>query len=83
MLQIRCPRAERRAAIGQRPMAFGRHSQSAGTACVRPQLPKPARASRETRLALVASEPALAGSEPRHSLPSGDRPAYSPGEGLH
>ncbi len=36
-------RAERRAAIGQRPMAFGRHSQSAGTGCVRPQLAKPAR----------------------------------------
>ena len=30
-------RAERRAAIGQRPMAFGRHRQSAGTVCVRPQ----------------------------------------------
>ena len=37
------PRAERRAAIGQRPMAFGRHRQSAGTVCVRPQLTKPAR----------------------------------------
>jgi hypothetical protein len=36
-------RAERRAAIGQRPMAFGRHRQSAGTVCVRPQLTKPAR----------------------------------------
>ena len=36
-------RAERRAAIGQRPMAFGRHSQSAGTVCVRLQLAKPAR----------------------------------------
>ena len=35
--------AERRAAIGRRPMAFGRHSQSAGTVCVRPQLAKPAR----------------------------------------
>ena len=36
-------RAERRAAIGQRPMAFGRHSQSAGTVCVRPQFAKLAR----------------------------------------
>jgi hypothetical protein len=36
-------RAERRAAIGQRPMAFGRHGQSAGTVHVRPQLAKPAR----------------------------------------
>ena len=34
-------RAERRAAIGQRPMAFGRHGQSAGTVHVRPQLAKP------------------------------------------
>jgi formylmethanofuran dehydrogenase subunit B len=37
-------RAERRAAIGQRSMAFGRHGQSAGTVRVRPQLTKPARA---------------------------------------
>jgi len=36
-------RAERRAAIGQRPMAFGRHRQSAGTVCVPPHLAKPAR----------------------------------------
>ena len=36
-------RAERRAAIGRRPMAFGRHRQSAGTVCVRLQLTKPAR----------------------------------------
>jgi hypothetical protein len=36
-------RAKRRAAIGQRPMAFGRHRQSARTVCVRPQLTKPAR----------------------------------------
>ena len=40
---IRAERAERRAAIGQRPMAFGRHGQSAGTVHVRPQLAKPAR----------------------------------------
>ncbi len=75
------PRAERRAAIGQRPMAFGRHSQSAGTGCVRPQLAKPARGSRETRQPLVASKPARAGFEPRPSLPSGDRPMYSSAEG--
>ena len=43
--------------------------------------PKPASASRETRLALVASRPAQAGPEPRHSLPSGDRAAYSAREG--
>ena len=43
----------------------------------------PAHASRGTRLALVASKPAQAGSEPRHSLPSGDRPTYSSDEGLH
>jgi hypothetical protein len=38
-------------------------------------------ACRETRQALVASKPAQAGLEPRHSLPSGDRPAYPAGEG--
>ena len=36
-------RAERRAAIGQRPMAFARHGQSAGTAHVQAHLAKPAR----------------------------------------
>jgi hypothetical protein len=44
--------------------------------------PKPASASRETRLALVASKPAQAGMEPRPSLPSGDRSTYSSDEGL-
>ncbi len=44
--------------------------------------PKPARAVRETRLALVASRPAPAGPEPRHSLPSGDRTTYPSDEGL-
>ena len=39
----RSGRAERRAAIGQRPTAFDAHGQSAGTAYVRPQLDKPAR----------------------------------------
>ena len=43
--------------------------------------PKPARADHETRSALVASKPAQAGLEPRHSLPPGDRPMYSPAEG--
>ena len=36
-------RAERRAAIGQRPMAFARRGQSAGTARVRAHLAKLAR----------------------------------------
>ncbi len=39
-------------------------------------------ACRETRQALVASKPAQAGLEPRHSLPSGDRPTYSSDKGL-
>ena len=39
----RSARAERRAAIGQRPMALGRQDQSAGTDPVRPQFTKPAR----------------------------------------
>ena len=38
-------------------------------------------ACRETRQALVASKPAQAGLEPRHSLPSGDRPTYPSDEG--
>ena len=44
--------------------------------------PKPAPASRETRLALRPSKPAQAGLEPRPSFPSGDRPTYSSDEGL-
>jgi hypothetical protein len=51
--------------------------------------PKPARASRETRLAFMPSMPAQAGMEPRHSLPSGTEPGHEqsgalfvPGEGL-
>ncbi len=43
--------------------------------------PKPARASRETRLALVPSKPAQAGLEPRHSVPLGERTTYSSAEG--
>ena len=42
-VSTRTPRPERRAAGGQRPMAFGRHRLPAGTVCVRPQLAKPAR----------------------------------------
>ena len=44
--------------------------------------PKPARAVRETRTAFVPSKSAQADLEPRHSLPPGDRPTYSPDEGL-
>ena len=41
--------------------------------------PKPARAVRETRTALVPSKSAQADLEPRHSLPSGEwRPKRSP-----
>ena len=47
-----------------------------------PGRPKRAAASHETWLALVASKPAQAGVEPRHSLPSGERPAYSLDEGF-
>ena len=45
--------------------------------------PKPARASRETRLALQPSKPAQAGLEPRLSFPAGDRPMVPSDEGLH
>ncbi len=77
--------AERRAAIGQRPMAFRRHRQSAGTVCVRLQLTKPARIP--------------SGAEPGHEQSGGlfvpgeglgqqaqrglqGRPVYPPDEGL-
>ena len=50
--------------------------------------PKPARASRETRLALRPSKPAQAGLEPRPAFPSGAEPGrgqpgglFTPGEG--
>jgi len=59
-------RAERRAAVGHEGATRG-------------PWPVP---SRETRLALVASKPAQAGSEPRHSLPPGDWATYSSAEGL-
>jgi hypothetical protein len=41
----------------------------------------PARAIRETRMAFVPSKSAQADLEPRHSLPSGDRPTYPSDEG--
>jgi len=47
-----------------------------------PGRPKPARASRETRLALRPSKPAQAGLEPRPTFPAGDRLRYSADEGL-
>jgi hypothetical protein len=43
--------------------------------------PKPARASRETRLALRPSKPAQAGLEPRPTFPPGDRLRYFADEG--
>ena len=43
--------------------------------------PKPAPASRETRLALRPSKPAQAGLEPRPTFPSGDRTMYPSDEG--
>ncbi len=43
--------------------------------------PRPASASRETRLAPRPSVPAKAGMEPRPSFPLGDWAAYSPTEG--
>jgi hypothetical protein len=41
----------------------------------------PAPGSRETRLPFVPSGSAQADTEPRHSLPAGDRPRYAAGEG--
>lgn len=60
-------RAERRAAIGQSPMAFARHGQSAGTVQVRAQLAQPA------RIPVVY--------EVDHFVAHGDRPAYPSAEG--
>ncbi len=74
-------RAERRAALVQRPMAFVPSKSAQADSEPRHSAPKPARARRETWPALVASKPAQAGSEPRHSLPSGDRSMYSSNEG--
>ena len=76
------PRAERRTAIDRRPMASGRHSGSAGTVCVQPQLAKLLPASRETRLALRPSKPAQAGLELPPKFHMGDRPAYPTVGGL-
>jgi hypothetical protein len=66
-----CIWAERWAANGQRPLAFGRHKQSAGTVCVRPQFTEPARLA----MCLPVNPACIA-------VPSGDRPAYSLDEGL-
>jgi hypothetical protein len=74
-------RDERRAAIGQTPMAFGRHEHSAETVRVRPQLAKPALAHRETWLARRPSQPAQAGLAPRPAFRSGDRPTHPSDEG--
>jgi hypothetical protein len=46
-----------------------------------PGRPKPAPSSRETRLPFVPSVSAQADTEPRHSLPPGDRARYSATEG--
>ena len=56
--------------MGQRPMAFRRHKQSAGTACVRLQFTKPARLAMCERLDAVSI-----------AVPLGDRPRYSLDEG--
>ena len=85
---VEAERAERRAVIGQRPMAFGRHKQSAGTVCVRPQLAKPARVSPGDRPTYPSVEglqlraERRAAPKPAH-VPSGDRPTYPSVEGLH
>jgi histidine ammonia-lyase len=60
-------------AVTDNPLVF---TEDGGTG------PAPGRAGRETRPAFVPSLPAQAGMEPRHSLPSGDRPRYSADEGL-
>ena len=58
-----------------------KHVASADWRAERRAAPKPARASRETRLALRPSMPAQAGMEPRPSFPSGDRLPYPAVEG--
>ena len=50
-----------------------KHPVSTSARAERRAAPKPARASRETRLAFVPSESAPADSEPRHSVPPGER----------
>jgi len=60
-------------------VSFGRAVTEASPSA-RP--PEAGPASRETRLALVASKLTKVGLEPRHSLPSGDRSLYSASEGL-
>ena len=81
--QARLPRTGARRGDGAQGGRGLRQRTFATVWAERRAAPEPARASRETRLAFVASKPAQAGSEPRHSLPSGDRPTYPLGEGLH
>ena len=57
-------------------------SRPPGPRAERRAAPRPAPASRGTRLALRPSGPAQACSEPRPTFPSGDRPTYSSDEGL-
>ena len=52
------------------------------TRAAAPGRPKQGPARRETRRALRPSVPAQVGTEPRPSLPSGDRRTYSFDEGL-
>ena len=65
-------------AMGQRPMAFRRHKQSAGTACVRLHLTEPARLAMCLRLN-AASIAIPLGAEAGHMAPSG---RHVPAEGL-
>jgi hypothetical protein len=60
---------------------FTKPSTSASRWAERRAAPKPAPASRKTRLALRPSMPAQAGLEPRPTFPQGDRPTYPSGEG--
>ena len=59
-----------------------RYCQANAVRAERRAAPKPARASRETRLALRPSMPAQAGMQPRPSFPQGDLTTYSLAEGL-
>ena len=58
------------------------HPVSTALRAERRAAPKPARASRETRPAFMASKPAQADLEPRHSPPTGGRPLYPADGGL-
>ncbi len=58
-----------------------KHLRSTFWRAERRAAPKPAPASRETRLALRPSRPAQAGLEPRPTFPLVDRPTYPSDEG--